>query len=194
MTNNSSNPASQTGGKIPVQVLTKMALCLALMCVSAYIVIPIPFTPAMITAQTIIVNLIALLLNPAQSAIVMGVYILMGICGLPIFSGGTSGIGRILGPTGGFIIGFLIAAVLISLLKGKTNNVGRYILVTICVGMPVIYFFGTISMCIFNSMDVRAALLAAVVPFLVGDVAKCVAAALLATGLNRILVKARLAV
>ena len=74
-----------------VETLTKMALCLALISVSAYIAIPIPFTPVLITAQTIIVNLIALLLTPAQSAFVISVYTLMGLCGLPVFSGGAGG-------------------------------------------------------------------------------------------------------
>ena len=56
--------------------LTKMALLTALICVSAYIVIPLPFTPASLTAQTLVVNLIALLLTPRQAAFTMVVYIL----------------------------------------------------------------------------------------------------------------------
>ena len=91
-----------------VETLTKMALCLALICVSAYIAIPIPFTPVLITAQTIIVNLIALLLTPAQSAFVISVYTLMGLCGLPVFSGGAGGIAKLLGPAGRYILGFLL--------------------------------------------------------------------------------------
>ena len=59
--------------------LTKMALLTALICVSAYIVIPLPFTPASLTAQTLVVNLIALLLTPRQAAFTMVVYILLGL-------------------------------------------------------------------------------------------------------------------
>ena len=62
--------------------LTKMALLTALICVSAYIVIPLPFTPASLTAQTLVVNLIALLLTPRQAAFTMVVYILLGLTGL----------------------------------------------------------------------------------------------------------------
>ena len=68
-----------------ILVLTKTSLCVALLCVSAFIVIPIPFTPIMITAQTLVVTLIALLLKPSQSAAAVGVYLLLGICGIPVF-------------------------------------------------------------------------------------------------------------
>jgi biotin transport system substrate-specific component len=53
--------------------LTKMSICIALLCVSAYISFPLPFTPAMVTAQTVMINLIALILTPKQSAIAIGV-------------------------------------------------------------------------------------------------------------------------
>mgnify|MGYP000947561377 CR=1 FL=1 len=61
--------------------LTKMALLTALICVSAYIVIPLPFSPASLTAQTLVVNLIALLLTPRQAAFTIVVYMLLGLSG-----------------------------------------------------------------------------------------------------------------
>lgn len=169
--------------------LTKISICIAILCISAYISFPIPFTPAMVTAQTIIINLIALILKPKQAAITVGVYILLGICGLPVFSGGASGIGRIFSPTGGFIIGFLIAAPIISLLKGKYNNFKRYLLITIVVGMPIIYLFGTIFMCVIQKIDAISALTLAVIPFIFGDILKCFAGSFLAFKLNEILDK-----
>ena len=66
--------------------LTQMALLTALLCISAYIVIPLPFTPVSLTAQTLMVNLIALLLTPQQAAFTIGAYILLGLAGLPVFS------------------------------------------------------------------------------------------------------------
>lgn len=172
--------------------LTKMSICVALLCVSAYISFPLPFTPIMITAQTIVINLIALLLSPKQSAITVAVYILLGAVGLPVFSGGTAGIGRLLGPTGGFILGFLIAAPLISLAKGKTNSFKRYLLVTVAIGMPVIYLFGTIQLALLNKISFAAALSAAVLPYILGDVLKCLAASYLGKVLNKVLVTAKL--
>ena len=65
--------------------LTKMSICVALLCISAYISFPLPFTPAMVTAQTIVIDLIALILVPKQAMITVGVYILLGLCGVPVF-------------------------------------------------------------------------------------------------------------
>ena len=59
----------------------------------------------------------------------------MGLVGLPVFSAGTAGPGKLLGPTGGFYFGFLFAAILISLLRGKRNSVKRYVLVLIGIGL-----------------------------------------------------------
>lgn len=169
--------------------LTKTSLCVALLCVSAFIVIPIPFTPIMITAQTLVVTLVSLLLKPSQSAAAVGVYLLLGICGVPVFSGGTAGIGQLLGPTGGFILGFLVAAPLMSWLKGKNNRFFRYALISIFVGIPVIDLFGTVFFCISQHVDPWAALMAAVVPFLIGDVCKCIVASMLAVPLNHALLR-----
>ncbi|HBH3608513.1 TPA: biotin transporter BioY [Clostridioides difficile] len=173
--------------KVNIQDLTKMSICVALLCISSYIYIPLPFTPAGVTAQTIMINLIALILTPRQAFSTVGVYIMIGLIGIPVFGGGTSGIGKLLSPTGGFYIGFLFAALIISLLKGRNNDIKRYILITIFVGMPIIYFMGTVFMCYFNQMTVEAALFAAVVPFLIGDTIKSVIASFLGTKLNNVL-------
>lgn len=169
--------------------LTRISICIAILCIASYISFPLPFTPAMVTAQTIIINLIALILTPKQATIAVGIYILLGICGLPVFSGGASGIGKIFSPTGGFIIGFLIAAPIISLLKGKYNNFKRYLIITIVVGMPIIYLFGIIFMCAIQKIDVMAALAVAVIPFIFGDIFKCFVGSFLAVKLNKILDK-----
>src|SRR5690606_2034442 len=105
--------------KVSINEMTKISLCAALLCISSYIAFPIPFTPIMITAQTIAVNLLALVLSPAHSAISVMLFMLLGIIGLPVFAGGNSGLGALFGPTGGFIIGFLFSAIAIGYFKGK---------------------------------------------------------------------------
>ena len=87
--------------------LTKIALCTAMLCVASYIVIPLPFTPVVLSMHTLAVNLAGLILKPKHAACVIGLYLLMGLAGLPVFAGGTAGIGKLLGPTGGFYFGFL---------------------------------------------------------------------------------------
>lgn len=170
-----------------IRNLTRMSIFIALICVASYISFPIPFTPVNITAQTIIINLAALILTPKESFIVILLYILLGSFGLPVFSGGAGGFDKVVGPTGGFILGFLIMAPVISYLKGKTNNLIRYILVTILVGMPILYFFGVIVLSRIQNISIISALSLAVIPFILGDIFKCILSSCLAVRLNKIL-------
>ena len=171
--------------------LTKMGLLTALICVSAYIVIPLPFSPASLTAQTLVVNLIALLLTPRQAAFTIIVYIFLGLTGLPVFSGGVGGPGKLFGPTGGYIMAWLIAVVLMSRLKGQRYSFGRYFLVTVCIGMPVIYVLGSAYMKFVTGMDWISTFTVAVLPFIPLDLFKCAAAVLIAKPVQESLLRAR---
>ncbi len=162
-----------------IQDLTKMALLTALISVSAYINIPIPFSPVSITAQTLVVNLIALLLPPRQAGFCILVYMLLGLAGLPVFSGGAGGPAKLFGPSGGYIFSWLPAAMAMAALKGRRYHFVRFCTVTILVGMPIIYAIGTIYMKFFTGMTWMAALSAAVIPFIPLDIFKCIAAALI---------------
>lgn len=169
--------------------LTKVAICVSLLCVSAYISIPLPFTPAMITSLTIVLNLIALVLTPKEAFLTLAIYTLLGAIGIPVFTAGTAGLGKIFGPTGGFIIAYIIAAPIMSMLKGDNNNFKRYLSVTILVGMPILYIGGTISMCIVQGIGVMEALTMSVFPFVIGDIAKCIGASFIAVKLNKVVFK-----
>lgn len=79
----------------------------------------IPIDPVPITLQTLFVTLAGLLLAPAQAALAMGLYVLMGVVGLPVFSDGKSGLGVLTGPTGGYLVGFIVAAWVMALLSVK---------------------------------------------------------------------------
>ena len=122
--------------------LTQMALLVALLSASAYLAFPIPITLVTVTAQTLVLNLIALLLDRRKAALTVAVWILLGAVGIPVYSGGRGGLSELVGPTGGFIFAFLVAAYLISLLKGKEFSLPRYLLVTLCIGIPVIDLAG----------------------------------------------------
>lgn len=172
-----------------INELTKMSICIAIICISAYISFPLPFSPVMITAQTIAINLVALILTPKQSFIVTLLYIILGVFGLPVFSGGTSGFGRVFGPTGGFILGFLIITPLMSYFKGKDYNFKRYLSVTIIIGMIVLYAFGAVFMSVVQSISIVQALSLAVFPFVVGDVFKCFLSSFIAVKLNKVINK-----
>ncbi len=167
--------------------IAKVTLMTAFLMAASYIVIPLPFAVTAISLQTLAVNLIALLLSPLEAGTAILVYILVGAVGAPVFNGGQGGIGYLLGKTGGFFIGFLVAVILISLLKGKKYSIPRYILVTVCVGIPVIYIFAIGWMMVATGMSLKAAFLAGCAPFLPLDAVKCVVASLIARPLLKVM-------
>ena len=109
--------------KEKTEAMAFIALCTAMTAVSSYFVIPLPFSPAVLSLQTVAVNLTALCLKPKQTLYATGLYLLMGISGLPVFSGGTAGISKLLSPVGGYYFGFVAAGLAISLLKGKKQEI-----------------------------------------------------------------------
>lgn len=157
--------------KASIYSAAKSAICISLLSATAYFVIPVP--PSGISLMTVMVNLIGLVLTPTQAGLSLISYVLMGLIGLPIFSGGTSGPGKIFSPTGGYYFGFILAAVLISLLKGKEFSFFRYSAVTILVGIPAQHIFAIIMMCIYGT-DLKTAFLTISLPFILGDVIKAV--------------------
>ncbi len=169
-----------------VRNLTKMAMCVALCCVTAYIAFPLPFTPGYVTALTFAMSLSAYLLPPQQTFTVIFLYILMGAVGLPVFANG-EGLSRLLGPVGGFYFAWLVAYPLLSLAKGKIPSLKRYALANILIAVPITYAGGLISMILILKIGIWEALTMAVFPFVFGDVLKAVAAAILGVKLQKIL-------
>ncbi len=167
--------------------LTVMGLLAALMCASAYITIPLPFTEVGITAQTLMVNLIGMLLGPAETAAVVLVWMLLGMVGVPVFSGGVGGAARLAGPTGGYIVGFLVAAVLISLFCQRVRGLGKQTAFLIAVGIPVVYFCGMSWTKITTGLPWSVLVVRDALPFVPLDVVKCFAAAALAKALRRVI-------
>lgn len=167
--------------------MTKVALCVSLLSVVSYFALPLPMTPVVLSFQTVAVGIIALILSPGQCAWAMVLYLVMGAVGLPVFSGGTAGIGKLLGPTGGYYFGFFISAVAVSLLRGKEINLKRYIGVMIAVSIPIQHICAVIMMCIHNGFDIKGAFVSASLPFIAGDIIKAVGAAVLGVGINRAL-------
>ena len=150
------------------------ALMAALTAAGAYIAIP--FGPVPIVLQNLFVMLTGLLLGRRWAGISIGVYLLAGAAGLPVFAGGTGGIGRFVGPTGGYLLGFLAAASLIGLISEKgRGRVGIDILAMLA-GTVVIYAFGVSWLKVITGMSFSKAIAAGMLPFLIGDAIKIVAA------------------
>lgn len=176
---------SGTNSPDNVRETVKMALLMAMNCVSAYIIIPLPFSMSPISLQTVFVNLLGFLLTPRQVLITMCAYFLMGLIGIPVFTGGSSGPGKLFGPTGGYIFGFLAAALLISWLRGNNYSFKRCALLGVIVGIPVIYLFGVAQLKLITGISWPAAVLSGALPFIPMDIVKVIAAAYIAAPIQR---------
>ena len=166
--------------------MTKMALMVAMNCVSAYIIIPLPFSLSPLALQTMIVNLTGYVLNAKQAFMTMLVYLLVGLAGVPVFTGGSAGPGKLFGPTGGYIIGFLFTAVFLAYFRGEKYSFKRYALLGCVIGIPLIYVFGVVQLKLITGMGWDKAILTGALPFIPLDIVKCLAAAVIAGPINRI--------
>lgn len=167
--------------------MTIVSLCVALMCAASFVVIPLPFTPIVLSVHTIVVNLVALLLSPKLSFATMLCYLFMGLIGLPVFSGGTAGIDKLFGPTGGFYFGFAVSALVVSLLKGKTPRFKRYLLITVVIAIPIQHALAVLFMCLYNGFQIIPAFVSVSLPFVVPDIIKATASSAMAVKLSKII-------
>ena len=144
----------------------------------AQIEIPLPFTPVPITGQTFGVLLVSAALGSKRGAASLLSYLAWGTIGLPFFAGGAHGLNILIGATGGYLIGFIIAAYVIGFLaeRGLERSV-RTSLIPFLVGTVIIYVCGIAWLtAVIGSFS--KALVAGLLPFLIGDTIKLIAASL----------------
>ena len=127
--------------KLKVKDMTFIALFAALMCVISPFSLPIG--PVPISLATLVVYIVASFLDYKRAPVVVLVYILIGICGLPVFSSFSGGIGKIIGPTGGYIIGYFFLAIIESVLITIFRKKKWVYPLAMIAGTLVLYIFGT---------------------------------------------------
>ena len=143
----------------------------------AQITIPLPFTPVPLTGQTFGVLLIGAALGSKRGLASMLLYIIEGVVGLPFFAGGASGWHVLVGATAGYLAGFIVAAYVIGLLAERgLERAVRTSFVPFVVGTLVIYFFGVAWLVILLGSFSKA-IIAGLLPFLIGDIIKLILAA-----------------
>ncbi len=122
------------------------ALFAALTGAVAWFKIPLPFTPVPITLQTLMVLLSGAMLGAYYGALAMIIYLVLGAIGLPVFAGGSSGVGALLGPTGGYLFSYPVAAFVIGYMtqKRKLNAFIRYFSFTLTFILVLIVAFDAI--------------------------------------------------
>jgi biotin transport system substrate-specific component len=149
---------------------------------AAQIRVVLPFSPVPVTGQTFAVLLLGALYGSRRGPATVATYLLLGILGLPVFAGGTSGMARLLGPTAGYLVGFILAAWVVGLLSERGwDRKPSTTAASMIIGNIVIYIVGIFWLSRFVGWE--AVLGNGVLPFLAGDALKiALATVLLPTG------------
>jgi len=146
----------------------RAALLAAVWCLLAPV--SLPLGPVPVSLGTFCLYLTAGLLPPLYAAQAVGLYLLLGLCGLPVFAGFQSGFGALLGPAGGFLMAYL-PAVLLAAWLGRRGGKGAYPL-ALTAATLLLYGCGTLWYAYTTGVTATGAALVCVVPFLPGDAAK----------------------
>ena len=164
------------------------ALFAALTAVCGFISIPVPGTPIPIVLQNMLVVLTGLMLGPVWGVAATVLFLAAGALGLPVFSGGTGGFVRLMGPTGGFLYGYALATLVAGLIAqrpkyGARTPVLRLVLATV-LGFVVMYIPGVLHFMRVMDKTFSQTMTLCVVPYIPGDIVKMVVAVLLSSKLR----------
>lgn len=146
---------------------------------SAFVRIPLPFTPVPVTLQTLFVLLSGAFLGANLGGISQVGYILLGTLGLSIFTGVGSGVLYILGPTGGYLAGFVLASIFVAKFINSARNNFLAVFFLFCLADLVLLTSGMLWLKISLSLNTAKALMIGILPFIPGDLLKAFAAAMI---------------
>lgn len=177
-----------TRTKLRMMILA--ALFAAIIAIMAQMIIPLPLVP--ITGQTLAVGLAAVILGSKYGALSALLYMLLGAIGLPVFSGASGGPGVIIGPTGGYIVSFIISAWLIGYYVEKTSSTTIQAFIANLIGMLINLFIGTVWLKLFLDLSWTAAYASGFIPFIAGGILKAILAAWIGITVRNRLTSARL--
>lgn len=180
----------QKGVFMKLNHLIFSALCASIIVILSQITIPLGTIP--ITGQTLAIGIVATILGAKFGTISVCIYILLGIIGLPVFAGFSSGIGILLGPTGGFIIGFIPAAYITGLyIERMGTNYFNGVIANV-LGACIILLIGMIQLKYILGVTWTTAFITGVVPFIFVGILKAVLAAWIGVKIRQQLLKNRL--
>lgn len=191
--------------------ITQIALFTALQCVISPFAIVFPFSPVPISLATLMLYLSVYILGKNKSTISCGIYLLIGAVGLPVFSGFTGGVGKVLGPTGGYMLGYLFLVWVSGCFiekwgggkrissaenkNGKGYNRYSYVncmmqVMGMVLGTAVCYLFGSMWLAYQSKLGISAALTVGVLPFIPGDMIKIVLSVITGSNVRKRLIRA----
>ena len=175
-----------------LKMLIVTALFAAIIGIMAQLTIPLPFSPVPITGQTFAIGLAATILGKRYGTLSVLVYILLGIVGVPVFSGMSSGLGVVFGPTGGYIIGFIPSVFIMGWILERFGFTVTNAIIANIIGMIITLAFGAVWLKVSAELSWTAALTGGVTPFILVGIIKAVAAAMIGILVRKRLTSAKL--
>ena len=177
--------------RISIREIAYTALGVALMIICSWLSVPltVPFT-----MQTFAVCLVAALFGLKIGMWAVVVYLLLGIAGVPVFAGFEGGLGYLLGATGGYLVGFLLTALVVGIAADKRGRGKKVLISAMVIGVLLCYALGTTWFVLVYTrtsgpVGVATALVWCVLPYVIPDMVKIVMAALLTNRLHPLLWK-----
>ena len=171
-TTNTTNAA----GKSSPRRLVLIAMMTAITCILAPLSIPIPVSPVPISLTNLVLLISVYILGWKDASISFIIYLLLGLAGLPVFSGFSGGLGKIAGPTGGYLAGFIFMTVIAGLAVDIFSGKRLPAVIGMALGTAVAYAFGTAWLAIQMDLTFISALSIGVLPYLAGDTLKIILA------------------
>ncbi|MCI8453786.1 MAG: biotin transporter BioY [Lachnospiraceae bacterium] len=162
--------------KLTTAQMTVTALMTAITCVIGPIALPIPVSPVPISLTNLVIYFMAYVLGTKLSLISVLIYLLLGAAGLPVFSGFASGLGKLAGPTGGYLVGFIFLAWLAGFFVERFPGRRSMHAIGMVIGTAICYLFGTVWLTGQLHITFVAGLGVGVLPYLPGDTAKIILA------------------
>lgn len=168
--------------------LAVTALMTAVTCILAPLSVPVG--PVPISLGTLAISLAAYILGARLGTVSCVLYLVLGSIGLPVFAGYVGGVDKLVGPTGGYLVGFLALALLTGLFLEKGRGKTGPAVLGMVLGLATDYLLGTVWFAVVMQCSLLYALTVCVVPFLLGDAAKIAVVAVLGGLLRTRLIKA----
>ena len=150
-----------------------VSLLILFMILGAYASIRLPFYPIPITLQTLIVLTGAILLGRNLSSLAQGIYLGLGVIGIPVFTSFGSGILWFAGPTGGYLIGFVLASFIVGILRTDKVFHSTFVMISLLlIGESILFTCGMLHLFMFYNYTIKNVILIGLVPFIPGEILK----------------------
>lgn len=177
--------------RLDTKCIALIGLMAAVTCILGPLSIPLPISPVPISLTNFAIYLAIYVLGTRRGTLSYLIYLLIGFVGVPVFAAFTAGPQKLLGPTGGYLIGFIPMALICGIFIDKWHQ--RYFhFIGMVLGTAVCYLFGTVWLAWQAGMSFQAALAAGVIPFIPGDLVKIIICLLIGPEIRKRLRKAGL--